>query len=147
VVELLTDPGRCQVVLVTLPEEMPVNEAIDAAYQLEDKVGISLGPVIVNACYTPAPDLEVTAVKAAAEAGVSLDDTVAAALDAASHFRRTREDLQREQIERLARGLPLPHLRVPFVFAASIGPAELQVLADELAAGIRALPDGREEGT
>src|ERR1035437_4975547 len=34
VVELLTDPTRCQVALVTLPEEMPVSEVVDAAYQL-----------------------------------------------------------------------------------------------------------------
>ena len=39
VVELLTDPDRCRVVLVTLPEEMPVNEVVEAAYQLEDRVG------------------------------------------------------------------------------------------------------------
>ena len=54
VVALLSDPARCQVALVTLPEEMPVNEAIEAAYQLEDKVGIALGPVIVNGCYPAA---------------------------------------------------------------------------------------------
>ena len=28
---------------MTLPEEMPVNEVIEAAYQLEDKVGLTLG--------------------------------------------------------------------------------------------------------
>ena len=32
VVELLSDPERCQVALVTLPEEMPVNEVVEAAY-------------------------------------------------------------------------------------------------------------------
>ena len=58
VVELLTDPERCQVALVTLPEEMPVNEVIEAAYQLEDKVGLTLGPVIVNACYAPLDGLD-----------------------------------------------------------------------------------------
>ena len=61
VVELLSDPARCQVALVTLPEEMPVNEAIEAAYQLEDKVGIALGPVIVNGCYPPWPGWNVPA--------------------------------------------------------------------------------------
>ncbi len=59
VVELLTDPGRCQVALVTLPEEMPVNEVVEAAYQLEDKVGLTLGPVIVNACLPDEPWLAV----------------------------------------------------------------------------------------
>ena len=64
VVELLSDPPRCQVALVTLPEEMPVNEAIEAAYQLEDKVGIALGPVIVNGCYPPWPAVEPAAAAA-----------------------------------------------------------------------------------
>src|SRR5580704_6000942 len=53
VVELLSDPTRCQVVLVTLPEEMPVNEVVDAAFALEDRVGVALGPIIVNGCYSP----------------------------------------------------------------------------------------------
>jgi anion-transporting ArsA/GET3 family ATPase len=141
VVALLTDPARCQVALVTLPEEMPVNEVVEAAYQLEDKVGITLGPIIVNGCYPPVPGLDVPAAEAAELAGVTLDDDSRRALDAAGAFRRTREALQQEQIERLAHELPLPELRVPFAFTASIGPEELQVLADALGAGIAALPD------
>ena len=50
VVELLSDPARCRVILVTLPEELPVSETIESAYTLEDKAGVQLGPVIVNAC-------------------------------------------------------------------------------------------------
>ena len=50
VVELLTDPARCRVILVTLPEELPVSETIESAYTLEDEAGVQLGPVIVNAC-------------------------------------------------------------------------------------------------
>ncbi|MGH9096653.1 MAG: hypothetical protein ACRDWB_04450, partial [Acidimicrobiales bacterium] len=71
----------------------------------------------------------------------ALDDESREALDAASAFRRTREALQQEQIERLGHELPLPELRVPFAFTASIGPEELQGLADALAAGIAELPD------
>ena len=47
--ELLHDPTRCQVVLVTLPETTPVNELVETAYALEDRVGVQLGPVVVNA--------------------------------------------------------------------------------------------------
>jgi anion-transporting ArsA/GET3 family ATPase len=141
VVELLNDPRRCQVALVTLPEEMPVNEVIEAAYQLEDRVGIKLGPVIVNSCYPGVAGLEVPAGSAAASAGVALDDDLLRALDDASRFRLTRQELQHRQIERLAHELPLPRLEVPFVFSETIGPAELGVLADALAQGIRALPE------
>ena len=48
VLELLDDPARCQVVLVTLPETTPVNEVVETAYALEDRVGVHLGPVVVN---------------------------------------------------------------------------------------------------
>ncbi|MBS1836756.1 MAG: ATPase, partial [Actinobacteria bacterium] len=48
VLELLNDPRRCRVVLVTIPEETPVNELIETAYSLEDRVGVALGPVVVN---------------------------------------------------------------------------------------------------
>jgi anion-transporting ArsA/GET3 family ATPase len=141
VVDLLSDPERCQVALVTLPEEMPVNEVIEAAYQLEDKVGIALGPVIVNGCYPPLDGLDQPAGDAAAAAGVALEPQVVEALDQAREFRLTRERLQGDQLERLAHELPLSQLRVPFLFAASIGPEELETLSDALAAGITALPD------
>lgn len=141
VVEMLTDGKRCQVALVTLPEEMPVNEVIEAAYQLEDKVGVSLGPIIVNGCYPPFPASDIPAGEAAAAAGVAIDDEFCTAIDAASAFRRTREILQRDQLDRLGHELPLPQLRVPFSFTASIGPDELQVLADALKAAVTALPD------
>ncbi|HEX4244154.1 MAG TPA: ArsA-related P-loop ATPase [Acidimicrobiales bacterium] len=143
VVELLTDPARCQVALVTLPEEMPVNEVVEAAYQLEDKVGIALGPVITNACYAPLAGLDHPAAEEAADAGVTLDDAVVAALEEARLFRVTRQDLQREQLERLATELPLPQLQAPFLFSATIGPEELDTLAASLAAGIAELPEPR----
>lgn len=141
VVELLTDPDRCQVALVTLPEEMPVNEVVDAAYQLEDKVGIALGPVIVNACYEAVDPVEGSSRAAAEAAGVTLDADLLASLDAAYSFRQTRLELQTEQIDRLSHELPLPQLRAPFVFSDSIGPDELGALAAALAAGVAALPE------
>ncbi len=49
VLELLHDPERCHVVLVTLPETTPVNEVVETAFALEDDVGVQLGPVVVNA--------------------------------------------------------------------------------------------------
>ena len=140
-VALLSDPARCQVALVTLPEEMPVNEVIEAAYQLEDRVGIALGPVIVNGCYPDLGALDTPAAQAASDAGVTLDPRLVAAVEEARRFRLTRQELQGEQLRRLAHELPLPQLRVPFLFTSTIGPAELDVLSSALAAGIGALHD------
>ena len=52
-VELLSDPARCQVVLVTLADETPVNETRETAFSLQDRVGTHLGPVIVNGLLPP----------------------------------------------------------------------------------------------
>jgi anion-transporting ArsA/GET3 family ATPase len=140
VVELLSDPTRCQVALVTLPEEMPVNEVVEAAYQLEDRVGVALGPIIVNGCYPALNGLETPAREAAEAEGASLDDVVIDALERARTFRRTRQQLQEEQLQRLSRELPLSQLRVPYLFTASIGPDELDQLSAALADGVTALP-------
>jgi anion-transporting ArsA/GET3 family ATPase len=141
VVELLSDPDRCQVALVTLAEEMPVNEVVEAAYALEDRIGISLGPVIVNACLPADAALERDPQAAAAEVGVTLAEDQLAAVQAAAGFRARRFRLQEEQRARLAAELPLPQLQAPFLFSAGIGPVELDTLAEQLAAAVRRLPD------
>lgn len=140
VLELLTDPSRCQVMLVALPEETPVNELVDTAFHLEDRVGVALGPVVVNALLPATGDLAVDPTTAAAEAGVTLRPGEADALAAAAAFRRDRSAMQAEQLARLAEALPLPQLHLPFLFSASLGPAELDVLARALLDGLATVP-------
>ena len=144
VVEMLSDPARCQVVLVTLPEETPVNEAVDTAFAIEDKVGVRLGPIVVNGCY---PELALPAASATAAAAqadadlidVFVSDQEAADLAAAAAFRAERTEIQTAQAERLAAALPLPQIRLPFVFTSEIGPAEIEQLADAFVDGLVAL--------
>ena len=135
VVDLLSDPARCQVILVTLPEETPVNEVVETAYKLEDRVGIKLGPLVVNGVY---PRLE--GLDADPPAGAALTHGQRTALREAAAFRTRRQDLQAEQLARLDEALPLPQLRLPFLFTPEVGPSELEVLADELAGQVEALP-------
>jgi anion-transporting ArsA/GET3 family ATPase len=147
VVDLLSDPERCQVALVTLPEEMPVNEVVEAAYALEDRIGISLGPVIVNSCLPAEPMLERDPEEAASEVGVTLIDGQAGALRAAAGFRAHRYRVQEEERARLRAELPLPQLEAPFLFSAGIGPGELDRLASALADAVRRLPDADDAVT
>ncbi|HEX6568551.1 MAG TPA: ArsA-related P-loop ATPase [Acidimicrobiales bacterium] len=142
VLELLEDHERCQVVLVTIPEETPVNEAVETAYSLEDRVGIGLGPIVVNGVYPAIEGLsgeEADVVTAAAAAAVSLRPGEAESLAAAARFRLDRMALQAEQVGRLATELPLPQLRLPFVFTTDIGPAELDGLARAMLTEIESL--------
>ncbi|MGH9245773.1 MAG: ArsA-related P-loop ATPase [Acidimicrobiales bacterium] len=139
VLEMLTDADRCQVVLVTLPEETPVNEVIETAFHLEDRVGVALGPMVVNGLYPGVDGLDVDPAAAADEAGTALRPGEAAVLADAAEFRRRRIALQEEQLARLADGLPLPQIRLPFVFTADIGPDDVEALADALLAGVEPL--------
>ena len=139
VLAMLTDPQRCQVVLVTLPEETPVNELVETAYSLEDEVGVSLGPVFVNAVYPELAGLATDPVQAAADAGASLHPGEADSLRAAAAFRRRRMALQHEQLARLGELLPLPQVRLPYLFNADLGPEDVDLLAQAATDGIEAL--------
>jgi anion-transporting ArsA/GET3 family ATPase len=141
VLELLTDPARCQVLLVTLPEETPVNELVETAFHLEDRVGVSLGPIVVNGVYPTLTGLDADPEEAARQAGTSLRAGEAEALAGAAAFRRARQALQSEQLDRLAERLPLPQLHLPFLFQADLGLPEVDRLAAALRAGVAAIPE------
>lgn len=139
VVEMLHDPARCQVMLVTVPEETPVNELIETAYRFEDEVGVLLTPVVVNGCYEPLDGLRADVAAIAEAAGERVDESELAALRAAASFRLAREELQEAQIRRLVAELPLPELRLPYAFEAEIGPEQIGGLAEALGRAVDAL--------
>jgi hypothetical protein len=126
VMAMVTDPSRCRVLLVTLAEETPVNEVVETAFALEDRVGVDLGPVVVNGLY---PVIE------------GLDHPgVPGPLAAAAEFRARRQELQQAQVARLAAALPLPQLHLPSLFTVDLVPADIEHLATALAAEIERLP-------
>ena len=125
VVSLLSDPDRCQVMLVTLPEETPVNEAVDTAFHLEDRAGVKLAPIVVNSLW---PHLDLPG--SVPSDGLSEEDR--ARVEAAAAFRRGRQTQQDEQVARLAAELPLPQLPLPFLFTTDLGLAEVEALAEAL---------------
>jgi anion-transporting ArsA/GET3 family ATPase len=129
VLGLLRNPERCQVILVTIPEETPVNETIETAFALEDRVGVQLGPVVVNALDTDGrrvPDPDTVDLRAEPDARALAD---------AARFRRRRATDQATQVERLAASLPLPQVHLPAVFTAGLTAEDLRALAQTFAAG------------
>jgi len=143
VVSLISDPDRCQVMLVTLAEETPVSEVVDTAYAIEDRAGVALGPIVVNGCFDPLP------VPVAANATAILDDAAACErfvsareaddLAHAAAFLEERHALQHEQIQRLRERLPLPQIELPFVFNPDITRGQLDTLADAFTRGVERL--------
>ncbi|MGH8998349.1 MAG: ArsA family ATPase [Acidimicrobiia bacterium] len=141
--EMLADPERTRVVLVTVPEETPVNETTEAVERLTAAGGITLGPVVVNGVY---PERNVPgggdpeATSAALEAaGVTVEGAEADQLARAAWFLARRRELQRRQLDRLASAVGGATVELPFLFGADLGTAEIEVLADALTEGMRAL--------
>ncbi len=165
VVEFLSDASRCRVLLVTLPEEMPVAESIEAAYQLEDRTGVSLGPVVVNGCLEPLPPtvaLDKTNRKSflgslhgsfnlpgmeTVKVTPSLELLEEMALAAAFHDHRRKQQVEQRRL--LAEELPLPQLHLPYLFKPSSGIDELHFLANSLSGEITNMSDtaGKESDT
>jgi hypothetical protein len=134
VAALLADARRAQALLVTLAEETPVNEVIELAYDIEEDLGLALAPLVVNACWPDRPGLALTPATAAKRSGVGLSAADRAALGVSSAFGAARLAVQREQLERLDRDLPLPRLTLPRLATPRLGPGHLDTLADALAA-------------
>jgi arsenite-transporting ATPase len=129
---MLADPDRTRCVMVTLAEDTPVTETIELAYDLEDRLGLALAPVVVNACWPDRPAFAVTAATAAKRQGVTVPAAARRALDDTNAYIRDRLGVQRAQLDRLARELPVPQVHLPRLPVARLAPDHLDVLAGAL---------------
>jgi len=125
--ELLSDPDRTQVVLVTLPETTPVNELIETSFAVEERVGVRLGPIVVNQV-EPLDSLPDPTTVSFGRARVQVE----AAIDAAT-FRRNRIAVHRAELDRLTQDVPIRQVRLRARSTASIGPDDIAALAEGLA--------------
>ncbi len=115
VAELVADPRRCGVVVVTLAEEMPVTEALELRADLQSVVQREPDLLVANGVYPPVP----------AEAGESTDDEGARRL----WYRRRR--LNDTELERLKRHWSGPRVEVP-LFPLDRGPDLVSAIEREL---------------
>ncbi len=140
--QMLTDPDRVQAVLVTLLEEMPIQEAVDGARSLRE-AGVHVGPVVANQAVVPqVSDADVTrlhemgtdgVVGTAARAGVDLPRRTASLLVEAADAHAARVRLQDELRADLARRSAQPVVELPLLTGATFDAADLDILADVLA--------------
>lgn len=129
VLALLSDPARCQVVLVTLPEETPVNELVEVAFELEDKVGVALAPIVVNGCW-PEVDTAVDVAGLGADAGYEPHEIEA--LQETARRVAGKVASQQAQLARLGERLPLPQVHLPARFTSRLAADDIGVLAEAL---------------
>lgn len=147
-VEMLRDPKRTRVHLVTLPEEMPVSETLETAEALRTRIGIDAGAVFANAVYSELFDAEekhaladiggarpmATLKKVAADAGLTLDSEDVAALLGYARFLTARQAIQGVHLKKLRRGVQQPVVELPFLFSAGLALPDVENLADVIEA-------------
>jgi anion-transporting ArsA/GET3 family ATPase len=128
----ITDPASTGVVAVALPEEMPVNEAVDFERGLQYELGMELDAVVVNALYPERFDgEEAERIEQAAAADGS--PGVEAALKAAL-FEHRRARTQRAELARLSRELGREPLTLPFLFEPELDLSSFEELSTKLEA-------------
>ena len=125
----ITNPKRAGVVIVALPEEMPVNESASLEAELIDSIGISVDRLYMNGLYPERFEpAEVETIGAALETG---EGAVATALGAAIDESR-RAHSHREQLARLQELARTDVDELPFIFTPRLGVDDLDMLATEM---------------
>jgi anion-transporting ArsA/GET3 family ATPase len=131
---LLCDPASTAAVLVTLAEEMPVNEAIELEAKLI-ALGIVPQQLLVNQVFprhfpTGSP---VSRVLDALTADLPNLTTPLAQVTAHAALSRDRRELNERYLADLRRRAKTKIHELPMVFAPTLGPAEVKRLGDRIA--------------
>jgi hypothetical protein len=134
--DLLHDPARAALTIVTLAEALPAREASELAAAARGPLGIPLGPLVVNAL--PEADLgnDVVSDVLARVPDAGMDAGLAATLRLAGRVRAHRRAAD-QVLETLARDPGLPLVLLPRVPTVEIGPALIDAVAPRLAAGLK----------
>jgi len=133
--DLLCDPARTATVLVTLAEEMPVNEAIELETKLTG-LGIVPQHVVCNQLYPKhfVPGTPVAKVLDALTADPALRSPLREVTQHAS-LSRDRRALNERYLAELRTRAKAPVHELPMIFAPTLSPAHVRSLGEQLAKG------------
>ncbi len=125
----ITDHETTGVAIVSIPEEMPVNESASLEETLDKELGVAVDRVYMNAMYPERFDnRDAVELERALERA---DGAARAAINAAlSQHRRART--QRAQLQRLKRRVASPIKTLPFIFKPNLEVPEVERLAGAL---------------
>ncbi|HVF53653.1 MAG TPA: ArsA-related P-loop ATPase [Actinomycetota bacterium] len=147
-IEMLRDPARTRVHLVTLAEEMPVTETIETSEALRTSVGLNEGMVFANAVYTrlftpteesrlaKRGELDGELAVAAKAVGVELEEEDIDGLIGYARFLTARRKIQSRHLKKLKAKTEAPVVELPYLFSAGLGLPDIEVLADVIQRGI-----------
>jgi anion-transporting ArsA/GET3 family ATPase len=122
---LLSDPAKTVLHIVTTPEEMPVNEAVDIWRAARGDLGIPLGEAFINQCAEAVPR---EALASLASSGGSELAGLASALEQREVKRLAGE----QHLARLPAPLLASAVRLPLRVGSSFGLTDVRLLAERL---------------
>lgn len=128
-IELLSDPDRTAVHIVTTAEEMPVNESIEMYDRLRHELQLPLGYLVVNRLHHRRFDSEKLQALRDGARGLSANERLIAeaVLDRALEEEGWSK-IHTQYLRVLADRILMPRLELPFVFAEEFGPRHLTAL-------------------
>jgi anion-transporting ArsA/GET3 family ATPase len=125
----ITDHDLTGTAIVSLPEEMPVNETATLERELREEIGVAVDRVYMNALY---PERFSEEEAARMQEAIDADGAaVGSALRAAVSEQR-RATSQRDQLERLRERVGTEVQTLPFIFEPELGVEDLRDLAGGL---------------
>ncbi|HEX9294639.1 MAG TPA: ArsA family ATPase [Polyangiaceae bacterium] len=136
--KMFTDPARTGVVVVTLPEELPVTETLQLVQSIDHELELPLGTLVVNRVVkslfseTEASELakiEPDEIPVGAAGGDVESDEAQGVLQAAAR-RAIQERHQAASLERLFAHTDAPRIVLPFLFDDAATPSAIKKLAE-----------------
>ncbi len=131
ILDLLRDPERTAVALVTLAEDMPINETIMLSKTLREEMELPVALVIANAIYRPLFDDQQVRWIEEARTEVDDDSDLTGFLEAA-RFRNDRVTMQQNYLKTLRDKGDWPILEIPYYFFDRMSFAIIDEVAKDL---------------
>ncbi|MDX6573495.1 MAG: hypothetical protein QOC86_2651 [Gaiellales bacterium] len=122
----ITDHSQTGVAIVSLPEEMPVNESASLEKTLSDEVGVAVDQIYLNGLY---PERFESGEARTLEAAVDRSEGATRAAIRAGLSEYRRANAQREQLKRLKKSVSAPVKTLPFAFQPQLGVPDVERLA------------------
>jgi anion-transporting ArsA/GET3 family ATPase len=135
---LLRDRVRTAMVIVTLAEDLPSNEAIELAARVRQRLQIPLGPLVVNQLYPPR-FMHGPSARAVKMLPHQLDDQLLQPLVRSARTAQLRRELNDRYLERLRRDLPQPQIHLPYLFTDDFAEKAIEDLSGRLEGQVLAL--------
>ncbi len=120
----LTNPERCQAVIVTLAEELPVSETLELEKGVRE-LGMDVAGVVINALYPVSRN--VALLEEVQAAAAETNGRLATLLEEACIFHRRRA-INEHHLAHLARRSQAPIRELPLLFTDGLGRSQLNEL-------------------